>query len=193
MLKISGIILCGGHSRRMGEDKGLMHFSAQPMVSGVARGFKGAQEILLNCNQNKEQYQALGFKTFADRTYGDIEPHAGPLLGILSAMDTAQHDWLLFSPCDTPELPDNYLQTMAQHASDQLAFACVVFDGVRQQHLHVLLHKRFKESLMMYLLSGRRRTSEWLESIKPIEVNFTQQASGFKNINRPEDWPVDLS
>jgi molybdopterin-guanine dinucleotide biosynthesis protein A len=189
MLKVSGIILCGGQSRRMGQDKGLMMIDDKAMVIKVAAGFAGAQEILLNCNQHQEQYQALGFETFADKQYGDIEAHAGPLLGILSAMDAAKNDWLLFSPCDTPNLPEHYLQVMAQHASDQLAFACVVFDGVRQQHLHVLLHKRFKESLMMYLLSGRRRTSEWLDSIKPIEVNFAKQQASFTNINSLEDWP----
>lgn len=190
MLKISAIILCGGKSRRMGQDKGLMAINDQAMVNHVAKGLSGAQEILLNCNQHVEQYQALGFETFTDKEYGDIEANAGPLLGILSAMETAKHDWLLFSPCDTPDIPADYLKVMAQHASDQLAFACVVFDGQRQQHLHVLLHKRYKESLMMYLLSGRRRTSEWLNSIKPIEVDFSQQAAAFANINALEDLPV---
>ena len=83
------------------------------------------------------------------------------------AMEEAKHDWVLFSPCDTPDIPTNYLKVMAQHASDQLAFACVVYDGERQQHLHALIHKKHKESLMMFLLSGRRRTSEWLKSLKP--------------------------
>lgn len=190
MLKISGIILCGGQSSRMGQDKGLMDFDGQAMVSQVAKGFKGAEQLLLNCNQNHAGYEALGFETFADHEYGDIEAHAGPLLGILSAMEEATNDWLLFSPCDTPDLPENYLERMAQHASDQLAFACVVFDGSRQQHLHVLLHKKYKESLMMYLLSGRRRTSEWLDSIHPVEVDFSKQAHQFSNINSMADWPA---
>ena len=190
MLKVSGIILCGGLSRRMGQDKGLMAYDGQPMVSCVARGFDGAQELLLNCNQHQTQYQSLGFETFIDHKYGDIEPHAGPLLGMLSAMEEAKNDWLLFSPCDTPNIPENYLQVMAQHASDQLSFACVAFDGERQQHLHLLLHKKYKESLMMYLLSGRRRTSEWLEGIKPVTVNFSKYKSAFENINTMEDWPA---
>lgn len=189
MLKVSGIILCGGQSRRMGQDKGQMLIDGETMVSRVAKGFSGAQEILLNCNEHSETYQAFGFDTFADKQYGDIPAHSGPLLGILSAMEVAHYDWLLFSPCDTPNLPENYLQVMAQHASDQLAFACVAFDGTRRQHLHVLLHKRFKESLMMYLLSGKRRTGEWLESIKPIEVDFSKQPQSFININSLDDWP----
>lgn len=190
MLKISGIILCGGQSRRMGQDKGLMTYLGEAMVSQVAKGFEGSQELLLNCNQHQDQYQALGFNTFSDHNYTEIEPHAGPLLGMLSAMETAKQEWLLFSPCDTPNLPVNYLQVMAQHASDQLSFACVAFDGERQQHLHVLLHKKYKDSLMMYLLSGRRRTGEWLESLKPVRVDFSKDKAAFTNINTMQDWPA---
>ncbi|MFY0639471.1 MAG: molybdenum cofactor guanylyltransferase [Bermanella sp.] len=190
MLNISGIILCGGLSRRMGQDKGLMPYQGEAMALNVAKGFAGAKELLLNCNQNENEYQALGLKTFADHSYGDIESHAGPLLGMLSAMEEAKHDWVLFSPCDTPEIPTNYLQEMAQHASDQLAFACVVYDGERQQHLHALIHKKHKESLMMFLLSGRRRTSEWLKSLKPVQVDFSKAQGSFSNINTMEDWPA---
>lgn len=189
MLKVSGIILCGGGSRRMGQDKGLMSFSGDPMVVQVAKGFKGAQELLLNCNQNQSEYQALGFSTFEDVSYPDIPAGAGPLLGILSAMETATNDWLLFSPCDTPKLPANYLEKMTQTASDQLAFACVVFDGERRQYLHTLLHKKHKESLLMYLLAGKRRTGEWLKSIQPVEVDFSQTPEQFININSKDDWP----
>jgi len=191
MLKVSGIILCGGESRRMGQDKGLMQFDGDHMVSQVAKAFSGADELLLNCNQNEDQYQSLGFETFPDQAPGEIEASAGPLLGVLSAMNVAKNDWLLFSPCDTPKLPHDFLETMAQHASDQLAFACVVFDGQRRQPLHALIHKKYKESLMMYLLSGRRRTGEWINSLNPIEVNYSKQARCFYNFNSMADWPVE--
>jgi len=189
MLNVTGIILCGGGSSRMGQDKGLMAFDGEPMVSQVAKGFTGVKELLLNCNQNVKKYESLGFQTFSDVQFSDIPSGAGPLLGILSAMETANNDWLLFSPCDTPKLPSHYFEKMAQTASDQLAFSCVAFDGERRQFLHVLLHKKFKESLMMYLLSGKRRTGEWLKSLKPVEVDFSDDKAGFVNINSMSDWP----
>jgi len=190
MLKVSGIILCGGESRRMGQDKGLMSYRGAPMVSQVAKRFSGVQELLLNCNQNQVQYEALGFKTIQDQSYPDIQSGAGPLLGMLTAMELASEDWLLFSPCDTPDLPANYFEKMTQVACDNMAFACVVFDGERRQHLHCLLHKKHKESLMMYLLSGKRRTGEWLKSIQPIEVDYSEQPNAFININSMSDWPT---
>ena len=52
MLNISGIILCGGLSRRMGQDKGLMPYQGEAMVLNVAKGFAGAKELLLNTDLN---------------------------------------------------------------------------------------------------------------------------------------------
>lgn len=188
MLSISGVILAGGQSLRMnGEDKGLLKYNGQTMVQCVASAFKGACDIRVNANRHHDAYQNLGFEVFQDVSYPDIGDYAGPLLGILSGLQTAKEDWVLFSPCDTPNLPQTYLAVMAQTASDQLAKACVVFDGERQQNLHLLLHKSFAEHLLMFLLSGKRKTYQWLDSIQALEVKFAHGKDDFKNINRPED------
>ncbi len=189
MLKVSGVILAGGQSQRMGgKDKGLLEYQGSPMVNQVALGFAGSEQLLVNTNQNIDEYKQLGFEVINDLHLADIGDNAGPLLGILTGLKTASEDWVLFSPCDTPELPANYLKKMSQTASDQLSMANVVFDGVRRQNLHLLLHKSHTENLHMYLLSGRRKTYEWLDGINALEVNFSDQASGFKNINAPEDF-----
>ena len=189
MLKVSGVILAGGQSERMGgRDKGLLEYQGVPMVRQVAQGFAGACQLLVNTNRHGSQYEALGFEVFADQKLADIGENAGPLLGILSGLQAAQEDWVLFSPCDTPELPASYLKKMSQVASDQLSMANVVHDGQRRQNLHLLLHKRHRENLHMYLLSGRRKTYEWLDSIAAVEVDFSAQAPCFKNINGPQDF-----
>ncbi len=188
MLKVSGVILAGGQSQRMGgKDKGLLKYQGSPMISQVALGFEGAEQLLVNTNQNLDDYKQMGYEVVNDLKLADIGDNAGPLLGILTGLKAANQDWVLFSPCDTPELPANYLQKMSQTASDQLSMANVVFDGVRRQNLHLLLHKSHTENLHMYLMSGRRKTYEWLDAINALEVNFSDQASGFKNINTPED------
>jgi len=188
MLKVSGVILAGGQSERMGgKDKGLIYYQGAPMVAQVAKGFEGACQLLVNANRNSDEYESLGFEVFPDHKLADIGDNAGPLLGILSGLQTAKEDWVLFSPCDTPNLPANYLSKMSQVASDQLSMANVVNDGTRRQNLHLLLHKSHRENLHMYLLSGRRKTYEWLDGIRALEVDFSDDAQAFKNINGPED------
>ncbi len=188
-MKISGIILAGGQSLRMGgKDKGLVLYEGQPMASEVLKGFEGASDTWLNTNSSVDEYQSLGFKVFGDANLPDIGEYAGPLLGILSGLQQAQEDWVLFSPCDTPQLPSNYLLKMGQTASDMLAKACVAHDGERRQNLHLLLHKSFQEDLMMFLLSGKRKTYQWLDNIGAVNVDFSKQAEGFKNYNTPADF-----
>jgi molybdopterin-guanine dinucleotide biosynthesis protein A len=188
MLKVSGVILAGGQSERMGgKDKGLIEYQGLSMVQQVAKGFDGVMDLQVNANRNHEEYQALGFNVFADANWADIPGNSGPLLGILSGLQAAKEDWVLFSPCDTPELPHNYCTKMSQTASDQLSMSNVVFDGERRQNLHLLLHKSHTENLHMYLLSGRRKTYQWLDSINALDVNFSGQPGAFKNVNGPED------
>ncbi|MEH6346452.1 MAG: molybdenum cofactor guanylyltransferase MobA [Bermanella sp.] len=188
-MNISGIILAGGQSLRMGgKDKGLVPYQGQTMVSQVLEGFEGAKEVWLNSNSSVEEYQALGFKVFPDVNLPDIGERAGPLLGILSGLQIANEDWVLFSPCDTPQLPNNYLKLMAQTASDKLSKACVAHDGQRRQNLHLLLHKSLSEDLLMFLLSGKRKTYQWLDKIGVVDVDFSKQAEGFNNYNTPADF-----
>ncbi len=188
-MNISGIILAGGQSLRMGgKDKGLVQYEGLPMVCQVLKGFEGASEVWLNSNSSVSEYQGLGFKVFADAQFPDIGERAGPLLGILSGLQQAREDWVLFSPCDTPQLPLDYLSRMTQRASDMLSKACVAHDGERRQNLHLLLHKILQEDLMMFLLSGKRKTYQWLDSIGVVDVDFSKQAQGFNNYNTPADF-----
>ncbi len=187
MLKFDTVILAGGQSLRMGQDKGLIEYHGKTMLEGVLNGLAGTSTIWINANQHEEEYQALGYDVIADIEHEDIGPLAGPLLGILTGLQCATSDWVLFSPCDTPNLPKDYSQRMTTFASDNLCYACVANDGQRQQNLHVLLHKNLAEGLMMYLLSGGRKTYQWLDRIAAKSVDFSDEAGGFKNMNEPSD------
>jgi len=186
-MKYDAVILAGGQSMRMGRDKGLMPFEGQTMIDCVANALQGAEHLWVNTNEHVSEYQSLGFQTLQDVFHQDVGRLAGPLLGILTGLQNSQSDWVLFSPCDTPNLPNNYAQLMVQHASAQLSYANVAYDGERQQNLHLLLHRSLSESLLMYLLAGGRKTYQWLEKIKVNRVDFSNLKEGFKNINSPAD------
>ena len=182
-MDISGVILCGGHGLRMGGvEKGLMLLNGQALVSHVANKLTSCPQIFINCNQQLADYEALGFAVFEDQLHADIGTNAGPLLGIYSALVHAPTDWIIVSPCDTPNIPDDYVRKMAKMASKKMSYACAAHDGERRQNLHVLLHKSLTENLLMYLLSGRRKTWQWLDSIKAVDVPF-KNPEQFINVN----------
>ena len=100
---ITGIILAGGQGRRMGSvDKGLQALRGKPMVQWVLERYTPqVDEVLINANQNIEQYQTLGYTVVAD----DIGGYAGPLAGLHRGLTAAKHALVATVPCDSPFLP----------------------------------------------------------------------------------------
>lgn len=185
MLAVTGVILAGGKAERMGGiDKGLVSYKGSPMVEQVLQRFANLDDVLINLNrEDLGSYQHLGCQLIKDEQHPQIGSYAGPLLGVLSGLKAANTDWVLFSPCDTPELPEDYAQKMIEAVRAHMTMAAVAFDGERTQPLHLLLNKRLYESLLMYLLSGQRKTFGWLKQIKPYQVDFSNAHDGFVNIN----------
>jgi molybdenum cofactor guanylyltransferase len=196
MLKFDAVILAGGQSLRMGQDKGLLvlplansgqGMNPVTMVESVALVLNLAENLWVSSNDLDGHYSNLGFTTVRDLLHEEIGPLAGPLLGILTGLQTAKSDWVLFSPCDTPQLPKNYSQLMTDSASQHYSYANVASDGERRQNLHLLLHTSLQENLLMYMLAGGRKPYKWLDKIKAQEVDFSEFKAGFKNINSLSD------
>ena len=79
-MSITGIILAGGKSRRMGGvDKGLMDFLGKPMVAHVLQRLTPqVDEVFINANREPERYAVFGQPVVQD----DIADFAGPLAGL---------------------------------------------------------------------------------------------------------------
>ncbi len=101
---LSGAILSGGLSTRMGEEKGLALLGGKPLISYVAQTLESvADEIVIAVAKGKlgRYREVLGdeFMIAEDERAG-----VGPLEGLITAMSAAKEDYVLVSPCDTPFL-----------------------------------------------------------------------------------------
>src|ERR1700694_6112566 len=78
--RITGVILAGGQGRRRGTiDKGLVPLDGRPMVAHVLDRLRPqVDEILINANQHRAEYEAFGHAVLADAIGG----FAGPLAGV---------------------------------------------------------------------------------------------------------------
>ncbi|NTV83283.1 MAG: molybdenum cofactor guanylyltransferase [Bacteroidales bacterium] len=94
--KLTGIILAGGQSRRMGMEKGLVIYKSQPLIHWSVAVFKEiCDEILIS--SNSDCYRHLGFKVVPD-----IYPDCGPMGGIYSCLKNSTNDINLVLSCDMP-------------------------------------------------------------------------------------------
>jgi molybdenum cofactor guanylyltransferase len=95
-----GLVLAGGKSTRMGQDKSkiLWHGSEQRYyMADMLAGLCAA--VYISCKQEQEQEIAAGYKTIADHVDG-----SGPLVAILSAFGTHPDVAWLVVACDMPLL-----------------------------------------------------------------------------------------
>src|SRR5260370_26656052 len=77
-------------------------------------------EILINANQNLEEYGKLGHRVVPD----EIGGYAGPLAGLHAGLKIASHALVMTVPCDSPFLPPDLVSRLGGQLRDhQVAVA----------------------------------------------------------------------
>ena len=181
----SAVILAGGRATRMGgADKGLQCFQGQSLFAQIAARLRPqVAQISINANRNQREYGATGLPVFGD----DLPDFQGPMSGILSALERAQTDWVLFVPCDSPFLPLNLLEKLKRAVLFKKVFAAYAHDGERDHPTFCLLHKELKGDLAAYLASGERRMLHFMRQQQAAVVDFSEQKDAFINMNTLAD------
>jgi molybdenum cofactor guanylyltransferase len=179
--KVTGVILAGGLARRMNnQDKGLIRFKDQPMVSyAIAAMNAVADQTVINANRNIADYQAFGLPVVSDQT----DSFDGPLAGVLTAMMFAQTGVLLVMPCDSPLVKAAHLQKLLSKREAADADVAVAFDGERLHPVFLAIKVALKPSLQNYLQSGQRKIDIWLEQHNMVKADFSAEPEIFININ----------
>ena len=148
-MNITGIILSGGKSTRMGTDKGLIPFNGKPMIETVI------DHMLPLCNQllistNNQEYQKFGFEMIAD----DYE-NMGPIAGILSSFPHAKNERILLISCDLPNASTSFLAQLIFLAKD-FDITLPVSDGLTQP-LCGVYSKKIIDQLKLLVLNGETK------------------------------------
>lgn len=178
--KVSGVVLAGGQARRMQQqDKGLVLFKQRPLVSYPIEALAAvADDLLISANRNQAIYQQWQYPVISDAT----DDFDGPLAGILAAMDYVDAEILLVLPCDSPLFTAQHLQQLLAGLTEQFDIA-VADDGERLHPVFLAIRTELKASLKAYLASGERRLQNWIFQHRVNQVDFSQQAQIFTNVN----------
>jgi len=183
MTGVSGIVLAGGQGRRMGGvDKGLQPLRGKPMVHWVLERLRPqVAEIIVNANQNPDEYRKFGYRVVAD----DISGFAGPLAGLHAGLKAAAHPLVATVPCDSPFLPLDLIQRLRGSLKDN--DLAVAKTGAQPHPVFALVKRHCMESLEAFLAQGGRKIDAWYASLKVVEVSFDDEAEAFRNINTREE------
>ncbi len=182
---ITAVILAGGQGLRMGgQDKGLLAYQGQAMVSHVIGALQGqVSQIMINANRHHSEYQAFGYPVISDT----LSDYQGPLAGMQTGLQYCQTELCLFVPCDTPNLPKDLVSKL----SDALLTQQVDITIARSQQVHpviCLMRVACLNSLEQFLAQGQRKVLDWQTSMSHCIVDFAAQSVQFNNLNTPQEW-----
>lgn len=176
----STLILAGGKASRMnGNDKGLVLWQQQPLISHVLKNLP-KDDVVVSCNRNLDAYAQYG-RVVSDKN----SDFFGPLAGISAALPLCKHEWVIMSACDMPCLPINIAPILWQHmGNNQIA---VAHDGEHLQPLLLLLHRSLAADIMQQVEDGHSSVYKWINR-HPHSIVYFDNKEMFTNINSLESF-----
>lgn len=178
---ITGVVLAGGKSTRMGRDKGSVRFRGKPLVCHALHTLGSVvSELLLSANEPV-------YKRFHDRVVHDLHPDLGPAGGIVTAMHHSRTPYLLVMPCDMPFVPPGFLRRLIEKAEKDIVVP--VHEG-RTEPLLGLYALSIKPQLESFLNKGNRSLQGFLRwmDVQRVPVRTSQgEGDPFRNLNSPAD------
>ena len=128
---MTGVLLAGGESRRMGTDKAALEFDGEPLAARVARVLAEACDEVLVASGDGTRLDRLdlGFPQVADAT-----PGAGPLGGIVAGLERARHPLVAVVAVDMPNASAPLLRLLAEAWSGEDAVVPISPRGPEPLH-----------------------------------------------------------
>ena len=190
-MAVLGVVLAGGRGRRMGQggDKPLATLGGETLLSRVLeRAAPQCGQTIVNANSDHPGYHAPGLPVVPDQ----VEGFAGPLAGVLTAMDWAAMNapgcpWVASFAGDAPFIPRDMVDRLAEAVSGGIDLARAASFG-RRHPVFALWPVSIRAELRDRLVNGGvRKIDLFTGAYRVAEVDFEGVPDPFFNVNTPED------
>ncbi len=188
MYSLTGIILSGGKSVRMGKDKAFIEIDGIPIIQRIFDIFqKIFTEIIIVTNQ-KEFYS--GFKA---KIVSDLMVNNGALGGLYTGLFFSSNLYSFCVACDMPFLKESMIQYLIKQANEYDVIVPRTEDGL--QPLHAVYSKNCLESIKNIIGMGKYKIIDFYPLVKTkiieesefisLDINRNLMRESFVNINTP--------
>ena len=193
---VVGVVLCGGESSRMGEDKAKLRIGERAMVDHVVGALSGAcEEVVLACGTSP-RYEDRGLKLVMDSSGG-----RGPLEGIASCIEATQAEWALVLACDLPRVTPELPLSLLKRAQEEDLDVCLFESRRRREPLMAAYRRTGLPAMRAALSSGRRRVDSFYElevdgerlKVGILRESELTQAARELDVARNLNTPAELS
>jgi molybdopterin-guanine dinucleotide biosynthesis protein A len=185
-MNISAVLLAGGESRRMGEDKSTVLFRGKPLWEIQLELLRKLDPVEIFVSARTDPSWRPSDVQFV----ADIPPSRGPLSGLAASLDRMHGTHLLTLAIDMPFMSENYLW----YLSDQIERACGVLPKIdrRAEPLAAIYPREasvdFRSALAGTDFSLQTLTSRLIDAGKLLVISVSDDAREFfRNVNQPAD------
>ncbi len=190
--RVTGIVLAGGKSERLGQNKTLLELDGRSLLGRAVETMRSlcADVVVAGGIDYRDQVVPARFVS-------DVYREAGALGGIHAGLRASHTQYGLVVGCDMPFLNRDLLRHMIAQIGDSGGGAPdVVIPRLRgyTEPLHALYSRRCLGPLEQLLAQGGGRiisifSQVSVRYIEEAEVDrFDPRHCSFFNINTPEDW-----
>lgn len=185
----TGVLLVGGQSSRMGQDKLRL-----PLPGGGVLADLPARALARTCGVCHSVRREDG-PAFLPHGFGDLvdaEPGGGPLAGVVAALAAATTPWLLIVGGDMPALTPRFLRTFMDRAEEQPERALMIGER-RLQPMPLALPAALGAEVVARFRSGERALRRAVPAarirlIEPAALHGSASSLPWLSVNTPEEW-----
>jgi molybdopterin-guanine dinucleotide biosynthesis protein A len=188
-ISVTGFVLAGGASRRMGRDKATLILGDETLLSRQVRVLRTV------CRKVVVVGPARNFPELAAPVVADVLPGRGPLGGIYTGLLHTRTEYNLVVGCDLPFLEPRFLRFLCERALESRAdFTVAQSRDRKMQPLCAVWRRRILGQLRRCLEAGKYKASGLYRRAPCRVIPWPEvQRAGFAprlfvNLNTPTDY-----
>jgi len=185
--EVTGVILAGGLSSRMGSNKALLPYRSGRFIESIHRQLASLFGEVLVVANNPGLYDFLGC-----RIVPDLHPGLGVLAGLHAGLSASRSHHIFAVACDMPYLN---ARLIAELVSRRGSADVIIPEGDKGlEPLHAVYGKACLPHMEAALLDNRRRVISFFPEVRVLQLERSQVAAldpefrSFLNINTPEEY-----
>lgn len=181
---LSSIVLAGGQSSRMGQDKALLEINGVPLLRRICQVAQACTVSVYVVTPWPDRYQTI----LSSDEQIVIDRHSqGPLVGFAQGLAQVTTEWVLLLACDLPNLRADALQTWITHIpSLTQEIALLPLSEKGWQPLCGFYRRDCLNQLQAAIDQGERSFQRWLAALPVRELPDVDQ-NLLVNCNTPQD------
>jgi molybdenum cofactor guanylyltransferase len=180
---ITAVILAGGKSSRMGDEKPFLKINGITFIESIYKTLKTIFNDVIISSDGPERFISMSCEVIPD-----IYTDCGPLSGIYSCMRNIKTEYVFLTSCDMPLLNTQLVSHIVKNSING-----AVNIGQKHNDKYPLLGiypTNISEQLKLFLNQKKRRVFDFLDNLKEGYniIELSEFNAVLLNINTPDEY-----